>query len=79
MTEQGEVSLTISSDTYDKQTVDDRLLLKQNVLTAKEPEGGLPILSGTDVRGLKVEAPLGLINVGDDTLLLSADVYNKAR
>ena len=38
----------------------------------------MPILSGTDVRGLKVEAPLGLINVGDDTLLLSADVYNKA-
>jgi hypothetical protein len=47
-------------------------------LTAKEPEEGLPILSGTYVRGLKVEAPLGLINVGDDTLLLSADVYNKA-
>ena len=47
--------MTISSDTYDKQTVEDRLLLKQNALTAKEPEGGLPILSGTDVRGLKVE------------------------
>jgi hypothetical protein len=78
ITEQGEVSLRISSDTYDKQTVDDKLLSKPDALTAKEPEGGLPILRGTDVRGLKVEAPLGLINVGDDTLLLSADVYNKA-
>jgi hypothetical protein len=59
ITEQDEVSLTISSDTYDKQTVDDRLLIKQDALTAKQPEGGLPSLSGTDVRGLKVEAPLG--------------------
>ncbi|MFN9958739.1 MAG: hypothetical protein ACK55I_37080, partial [bacterium] len=68
ITEQGEVSLTISSDTCDKQTVDDKLLLKQNVLTAKQPEGGLPILSGTDVRGLKVEAPLGFLHIGDGAL-----------
>jgi hypothetical protein len=55
---------------YNKQTVDDKLLLKQNVLTTKAPEGGLHILSGTHVRGLKVEAPLGFINVGDGTLAL---------